>query len=380
MTSLALANEWYEKFSLHADDLYPGRYTREYTFHLAELAQEIQALAKRKNSTIVAHNYLYPEFHELADHVGDSLGLSLVVREQKAERVDFASVYFMGATAKIICGESSRIFVADRPSVLGCSLVSGTDLPWIAEWKEKNPGGILVTYINSSAYLKSISDYITTSRNSAAILKHAAANHLGKRILFLPDKYLGWVMRAIAGLSLSVVDVYDHAHGGFQACCYVHEKVNGDVLEQALDQYPDAELLIHPECGCASTCLFKVQSGAIPHGKSYFLSTEQMVWHAKQSSAKEFVVATETGMLYRLRREVPEKKFHPVSDRIVCDYMKANTLEKLLASLREDRFEIILCDDCCDPQNPCEDDRVIHIQKSVANHARRAIERMLTIQ
>lgn len=379
MTARELAREWYEKFNRFAGDLYPGRYTWEFTLHLARLGLKIRERAQAKHSTIVVHNYLHPEFHEIADKVGDSLGLSFYVRDQNATRVDFESVYFMGATAKIITGDATRVYVADYPRVLGCSLVFGTDYRWIEKWKERNPGGVVVTYINSDAYMKAMSDYVSTSRNTAAVLKHAAARHPGKKILFVPDKYLGWVMRSMAGLSPDVVEVYDYAHDGFNASCYVHEKVNPDALERVLDEYPDAELLIHPECGCASTCLFKVQSGDIPHGKSYFLSTEQMVWHAKKSPAREFVVATEKGMLYRLRKEVPDKVFHPVSDLVVCDYMKANTFEKLLRSLDEDRLEIVFCNDCCDPKRPYQDERTIHIQRSIARDAKRAIDRMMEI-
>lgn len=379
MNATELAKDWYEKFNRFAGDLYPGRYTPEFTNYLAELALEIQEMARQKKSTIVAHNYLYPEFHEIADKVGDSLGLSLYVRDKGAVRVDFESVYFMGATAKIITEDATRVFVADSPKVLGCSLVFGTDYRWIEKWKERNPGGIVVTYINSDAFVKSISDYVSTSRNTAAVLKKATELNPGKKILFVPDKYLGWVMRSMAGLSSDVVEVYDYSHDGFNASCYVHEKVNPQALEMAMDNYPDAELLIHPECGCASTCLYKVEQGEIPQGKSYFLSTEQMIWHAKSSQAREFIVATEKGMIYRLRKEAPDKIFYPVSDLVVCDYMKANTFEKLLRSLKEDRLEIILCDDCCDPKKPYQDDKVVHIQKSIAEKAKVAIDHGVAI-
>ncbi len=376
----ALASDWYERFSRWAEDIYPGRYTWERTRALAEMAIEIRELARAKGSTLVAHNYLYPEFHELGARVGDSLALSLYVRDIGAPRVDFESVYFMGATAKIITGDAARVYVPDRPQVLGCSLVFGTDLAWVERWKERNPGGVVVTYINSDAAMKAISGYICTSRNATNVLKAAAAAHPGKRILICPDKYLGWVMRAMAGLPEDVCDIYEQPFNGFRACCYVHEKINPDALDIALDEHPEADLLIHPECGCASTCLFKVQRGEIPHRKAYFLSTEQMIGHAKASEAREFVVATEKGMIYRLRRELPDKVFHLISQDVACDYMKANTFEKLLTSLREDRIEIVLCDDCCDPRSPYEDDRVVHIPRTTAGQAKAAIDRMMAIE
>ena len=375
-----LALRRYEYFSAYAADLYPGRYTMEKCRELAEQEVEIRELAKEKNSTIVAHNYLYPEFHEIADSIGDSLYLSQFVHDRRVGRVDFEGVYFMAATAKIITGEATRVFTPDYPEVLGCSLVFGTDYRWIENWRKLNPGGVVVTYINSDSYVKSLSDYIATSSNAVAILKHAAAGNPGKKILFCPDKFLGWVMRGMAGLTPQTVDVYDHRFNGFKACCHIHEKVTETALNTALDEHPEAELLIHPECGCASACFFKIQGGEIPNSKFYFLSTGQMVRHARTSPAKEFVVATEKGMIYRLRKEVPAKKFFPVLPSMECEYMKANTLDKLLCSLKEDRLEIVLCDDCCDPRSPKQDERTIHIQKSVARKAKLAIDRMLAIQ
>jgi quinolinate synthase len=389
MNHVKLADQWYELFSRHAEDLYPGRYTREKCLELAEMALEIRALASQKGSTIVAHNYLYPEFHEIADRVGDSLGLSFFVRDAGVPRVDFESVFFMGATAKIITGDATRVFVADSPEVLGCSLVFGTDHDWLANWKSRNPGGMLITYINSDAYTKSISDFISTSRNTDKIIMHALKNYPGRKVLVLPDKFLGWVMKARAleqleaeGINIDpdLIEVYDYAKGEHSAACYVHEQIGHDAAQVALLENPDAELMIHPECGCASSCLLDLQTGVIPHGKAYFLSTEQMVDHARQSPTQKFVVATEKGMIYRLRKEMPEKEFIPVSYRAECRFMKANVLDKLAASLRHDRIEIVFCDDCCDPRQPFQDDRVVHIQRSVAGKAKQGIDRMLSIK
>ncbi len=376
------AHLWYEKFSRFAEDLYPGRYTREKCFELAEMALEIRHLAKEKHSTIVVHNYLYPEFHEIADKVGDSLALSLFVKEIGAERVDFESVYFMGATAKIICGDNARIFICDTPKALGCSLVFGTDYQWLKNWKKENPEGIIVTYINSDPYVKSLSDYISTSRNTDKVIVHAARKYPGKKILVLPDKYLGYVMKARAveqGVDPELIEVYEYEKGEYHACCHVHEKIGSDAVDVALMEHPDAELMIHPECGCASACLYKLRCGEIPHGKAYFLSTEQMIQKAKKSTASKFLVATEKGMVYRLRKECPQKEFIPVSYQAECEYMKTSTFEKLLRSLKCDRIEIILCNDCCEPENPYQDEEVVHIPRSVARGATVPIQRMLSI-
>jgi len=388
MEAKGLATEWYDLFSRHAADLYPGRYTRDKCLQLAQQALEIRRLAAEKGSTIVAHNYLYPEFHELAEKVGDSLGLSFYVRDRKAARVDFESVYFMGATAKMITGDATRVFVPDSSEVLGCSLVFGTDHAWLENWKAANPGGILVTYVNSDAYTKSISDFVSTSRNTDKIIVHAVKTFPGRRILVLPDKFLGFVMKqraleALAQEGVSVdpdaIEVYTHAMGEWSACCYVHEKIGDRGVEMMMDEHPDAELMIHPECGCASSCLYKLHAGIIPRGKAYFLSTEGMVEHAHRSPTQKFIVATEKGMVYRLRKECPQKTFLPVSMEAECRYMKANEFDKLLASLRDDRLEVVLCDDCCDPKRPYEDERVIHIPRSVAVRARTGIERMLSV-
>ncbi|MBI4142956.1 quinolinate synthase NadA [Candidatus Uhrbacteria bacterium] len=398
VTAHELGAEWYDRFARSATDLYPWRYSLRICRELATQAIEILALLKEKRSTLLVHNYLFPEFHELVRlaaaeglpaFVGDSLGLSLRARDAGATRVDFASVFFMGATAKLITGDVTRVFVPDTPDVLGCSLVFGTDHAWVDAWKAKHPDGILITYVNSDAALKAKSDFISTSRNTDRIIVEAARRFPGRRMLLLPDKYLGYVMRERAvtlakeqGVAYDpeLVDVYTQPHGGFHASCYVHEAIGADAPERALAEHPDAELMIHPECGCASSCLLKLHAGIIPNDRAYFLSTEGMVEHARRSSRHQFIVATEKGMVYRLRQDLPEKTFIPISVDATCRYMKANTLERLLRSLRGDRIEIVLCDDCCDPQHPVQDDQVVHIPRTTATRAKVAIDRMLEIQ
>ena len=196
----------------------------------------------------------------------------------------------------------------------------------------------------------------------------------------MKQRALDLLRDAGVGVDPDLIEVYTQPKGEWRACCYVHEQIGERVVEEMLDEHPDAELMIHPECGCASSCLYKAQAGIIPRGKAYFLSTEGMVQHAHASAVKKFVVATEKGMVYRLRKECPEKTFLPVSPLSECRYMKANEFGKLLASLREDRLEVVLCPDCCDPKRPYEDDRVIHIPRSVAELAVRGIEGMLEIR
>ncbi|MCY4187222.1 MAG: quinolinate synthase NadA, partial [Bryobacterales bacterium] len=234
---------WYDTFNRAAADLYPGRYTREYTDNLVGIARRIGELAERKQSLIVAHNYQFPELQEVAAEVGDSLGLSRYVARQTSPRVDFCGVWFMGETAKTIVGNRSKVYMPDKP---GCSLVESIDLARVRAWRQKFPDGVVISYVNTDAATKALSDYVCTSRNAAQVLDHAAGNNPGRRILFLPDKFLGSVSIAQSkAADAALVDLYD-------GCCHVHAKIGESALEEAFERHPAAELLIHPECGCAS--------------------------------------------------------------------------------------------------------------------------------
>ena len=378
----SLSLRWYGLFNLNCQDLYPEDYSLERCYELAELALEIMALAEEKKSKIMVHYYLPPEFHEVADMLGDSLALSRFVQETRPPRADFQAVFFMAATAKIIAGDSSRIFVSDTPEALGCSLVFGTDHVWVENWKKQNPDGLLVTYINSDVRLKAMSDFISTSRNTDKIIAYAAKNFPGREILVLPDKFLGFVMKVRAleilekeGIKVDpdLIEIYQQPFGGFNACCYVHEQLGPDAIDVAMIENPEAEIMIHPECGCASSCMYRISQGEIPHQKAFFLSTEQMIQRAKESPLGSFIVATEPGLVYALRRRLPKKKFIPVSAQAHCRYMKGNTFEKLLKSLREDRLEV------CLSETSFQNEKEIHIAKSEAQKARLGIERMLSI-
>lgn len=326
MNQAAQFEAWYERFSRLADDLYPGRYSREFVRNLVELRQEIIELGRRKGSLIVAHNYVYPELQEIADRVGDSLGLSLFVEARAAPRVDFCGVWFMGETAKIILGDRSRVYMPDRP---GCSLVTTIDHPRIAKWIARHPEGVVVSYVNTDSRTKAMSQYVCTSANAEQVLEHAARAHPGRRILFLPDKYLGAATLAHAQVDPHLVDLYDGS-------CHVHALIGSAAVEEAQRRHPGAELLIHPECACSAL----LTDGNLPFKNAHFLSSEQMLRYAAKSAAREYIVATEKGMVYRLRRECPGKEFYPVSDAAVCEFMKMNTLEKLRDSLRHDQFEV----------------------------------------
>lgn len=338
---------WYDRFNRLAGDLYPGRYSRGHVKGLVELGQQVLELARQKNSSIIAHNYVYPELQEVAEVVGDSLGLSLYAKQRGAPRVDFCGVWFMGETVKILLGDSAKVYMPDRP---GCSLASAVDHHRIAEWTACHPDGVVLAYVNTDAETKAKSHYVCTSANAAQVLKHVAERHAGQRILFLPDKYLSAFATAQAPVNRNLVDFYP-------SFCHVHAKMGGSVLEEAQTRHPGAELLVHPECAGAAVA----PSSAKVLGDAHFLSSEQMVVHAKRSAAREFIVATETGMLYRLRRECPQKRFYPASDSAICEFMKMNTLEKLRDSLRYDRFEV-------------------EVDQSVRERAGLAVEGMLEIR
>ena len=344
-------DHWYRLFNRFAGDLYPGRYTREQVKNLVAMGREVRALARQKRSLIVAHNYVYPEVQEVAEAVGDSLGLSQFIARQSMPRVDFCGVWFMGETAKAIVGDRAKVYV---PARAGCSLEASIDHRSITDWIDDNPGGVVISYVNSDVRTKAMSHYTCTSSNAAQVLAHAARAHPGKQILFVPDRHLG-----AAALAQTQVD--PHRVGLYEGACHVHVKITQETLEEAVARYPDADLLVHPECNCAPSCVEKIVHRSPPFENAYFLSTGQMLRHAANSAAREFLVATESGMVYPLRKRFPEKKFILVTEQAICEFMKMQTLEKLLDSLRHDRVEVT-------------------VKSGIRKRANAAIQRMMEIQ
>jgi quinolinate synthase len=342
---------WYQNFNRLAGDLYPGRYTRDRVKDLVEMGREVRELARRRGSLIVAHNYVYPELQEMAESVGDSLGLSQFIARRETRRVDFSGVWFMGETAKAIVGDRASVYM---PVKAGCSLEASIDHRSITNWIDRHPDGVVISYVNSDVRTKAMSHYTCTSRNAAQVLAHAASTHAGKHILFLPDQHLGTVALAQTGVHPHLVHLYEGA-------CHVHVKITQAILQEAIERHPQADLLVHPECNCTPACVEKIVRRDPPFKNTYFLSTGQMLHHAAQSRAQEFLVATETGMVYPLRKQFPEKTFFMVSEAAVCEFMKMNSLERLLDSLRYDRVEVKVDDE-------------------VRTNANTAIRRMLEIQ
>ncbi|MDQ3571216.1 MAG: quinolinate synthase NadA [Actinomycetota bacterium] len=305
---------------------------------IANLQEEVAALASERGAVILAHNYQVPEVQDAAHFVGDSLGLSRQAAATDAEVIVFCGVHFMAETAAILSPHKT-VLIPDPDA--GCSLAASVTAPQLREWKAEHPGAVVVSYVNTSAEVKAESDYCCTSGNAKAVIEAIPAD---REILFLPDFFLGLWLERVTGRSLRI----------WMGECHVHAGIRPEDIERWHDQAPDAELLVHPECGCAS------QAMAFGDERTRILSTEGMVNFAKKSSKDRFLVATEVGIIHRLEKEAAGKRFEPVDRTAVCRYMKMITLEKLRDSLRDTKFSVGV-----DPE--------------VASKARLAIERMVAI-
>ncbi|MCF8243040.1 MAG: quinolinate synthase NadA [Melioribacteraceae bacterium] len=309
-----------------------------------EMLIEIEKLKKEKDAVILAHNYEIPEIQDIADYVGDSLGLSQIAGKTEAGMIVFCGVHFMAETASII-SPGKKVIIPDLEA--GCSLASSITGDQLRNWKDENPGAVVVSYVNTTADVKAETDYCCTSSNAVKVV-NAIPND--KQILFLPDKFLGQYVKAVTGRSN--IKIWDGA-------CHVHEKIGDISFDKAKAEHPNADYLIHPECGCSSSCMLK--STMYDECKNiHIFSTEGMINHVNSSPANEFVIATETGILHRMKKEAPTKEFYPANEDSICEYMKMNTVEKLYRSLKEEIFEV-------------------KVPKHLADKARLPIERMLSI-
>jgi quinolinate synthase len=287
------------------------------------MISEINSLKKKKNAIILAHNYQLPDIQDVADFVGDSLGLSIEASKTKAEIIVFCGVHFMAETASIISPDK-KVLIPDLEA--GCSLASSIDVEQLKQWKSEHPKAVVVSYINTTADIKAESDYCVTSSNAVRIVEKIPAD---KEILFLPDKYLGNYVQLVTGRKLIIWD----------GACHVHEKIGTVEFSEIEDKYPNAEFLIHPECGCSTSCMIKAKTSPDGH-QMKILSTEGMMNHVKNSKSNEFVIATETGIIHRMKKIAPRKSYYPISENSVCEYMKMITLDKLYESLIYERYEV----------------------------------------
>jgi len=292
--------------------------------------EEIRRLKKQKNAVILAHNYQLPEVQDIADFTGDSLGLSQEAANTEADVIVFCGVHFMAETASIISPDK-KVLIPDEKA--GCSLADTINAEQLKSWKEENPNSVVVSYVNTTAEVKALSDYCCTSANVVQIVNSIPEE---KEILFLPDMFLGAYAAKITGRKMHI----------WPGECHVHAGIRKQDLDEMQDSHPGAEMIIHPECGCTTNLMYQAENGTSENGNSNgrghvkFLSTGGMIKHVKTSPSKEFIIATETGMLHRLRKENPDKIFHPARENAVCKYMKMITLPKVLRSLEEDIYEV----------------------------------------
>jgi quinolinate synthase len=312
---------------------------------IAEVQAEIKTLARERNAVILAHNYERPEVQDVADFVGDSLGLSREAAKTQADVIVFCGVHFMAETAAVL---SPRKTVLLPDLAAGCSLASMIDAEQLRAWKAEYPGAVVVSYVNTTAEVKAESDYCCTSGNALDIVNAIPAD---TEILFCPDMFLGAHVKRMSGRKNIHI---------WMGECHVHAGIDPEDIRLKRANYPRAEFLIHPECGCSTSVLEAMSAGDLDPEGVQILSTEGMIKRPALSSSDEFIVATEVGILHRLRRENPTKRFIAANEKAVCAYMKVTTLPKVKRALEHMEHRIT-------------------VPEPIANRARRAIERMIAI-
>jgi quinolinate synthase len=315
----------------------------------AELQEEVRELARTRDAVVLAHNYQLPEIQDVADFVGDSLALSQQAARTDASTIAFCGVHFMAETASILSPE--KVVLIPDPDA-GCSLAESITAEQLADWKAQHPGAIVVMYVNTSAAVKALTDYCCTSSNAVAVVRQILAEHGPEsEILFGPDMFLGAYVERILGRSLHVWDGECHVHAGIRPADIAATRA----------AHPDAEFLIHPECGCATSAMEFVAAGDISADGVHMLSTGGMLDFARHATpGSSAIVATETGMLYPLRQAAPEVEFIPANAEASCRYMKMITLPKLRDALRDGVHEV-------------------RVPPATADAARLAIQRMVAI-
>jgi quinolinate synthase len=307
-------------------------------------AAEVKRLARDQDAIILAHNYQVPAIQDVADFVGDSLELSRIAAEVDESTIVFCGVHFMAETAAILAPEK-RVLIPDPQA--GCSLAASITADQLREWKAEHPGAVVVMYVNTSAAVKAETDYCCTSANAVKIVQSIPDD---KEILFGPDMFLGAHVERMTGRKMHV----------WMGECHVHAGIEPSHIQTTMAEHPDAELHIHPECGCSSQCMYLLSTGDLPADRTFVLGTGGMVRRARESTAKEFIVATETGMLHRLRKENPGAHYIPANERAVCGYMKQITPAKLLRALKTGQYEVT-------------------VPPGIADKARVSIDRMIAI-
>jgi quinolinate synthase len=289
------------------------------------LQAEIRALARTRNAVILAHNYQRPEVQDVADFVGDSLGLSRQAAKTNADIIVFCGVHFMAETATIL-SPGKRVLLPDLDA--GCSLAASVTAEDVRKWKAKFPGYVTVGYVNTTADVKAELDYACTSGNVLDVIDAIPED---KGILFLPDFFLGaHIRRNRPNRNVEV----------WLGECHVHKGISPDTLDAQRRAHPDAEILVHPECGCAGQVIYAIGRGDISADRVHIASTERMIQLTRERPAREFIIATETGIMHRMQQTAPDKIFLAADPEAVCAYMKTITLPGVRDALLFDRYEI----------------------------------------
>jgi quinolinate synthase len=323
---------------------------------IAEISDEVRALAAQRNAVILAHNYELPEIQDVADYLGDSLGLSRRAAETDAETIAFCGVHFMAETASILSPEKT-VLIPDLDA--GCSLADSITADQLRAWKAEHPGALVVMYVNTSAEVKAETDYCVTSSNAVDVVRHIWQEHgPDQEILFGPDMWLGAFVERETGL---VEEPERRARFHiWDGECHVHAGIKPLDIARTREEHPNAEFLIHPECGCSTQAMEYVAAGDIDPEGVHMLSTSGMQKHVEAHPEGEFVVATENGMLYPLQQAAPRANLIEANRMATCRYMKMITLPKLRDSLQEMKFEV-------------------SVSPQIAERARIPIERMVAI-
>ncbi len=307
--------------------------------------EQVLALADERDAVILAHNYQLPEIQDIAHHTGDSLGLSRIAAEASQSTIVFCGVHFMAETAKILSYDKT-VLIPDARA--GCSLAETITADQLRAWKAEYSNPVVVSYVNTTAAVKAETDICCTSSNAVDVVASIPDD---RTVLFCPDQFLGaHVQRTLQRDNMHI----------WLGECHVHAGINGAELRQQVEADPDAELFIHPECGCATSALYLAKSGVVPEERTKILSTSGMVTAARETTAKRVLVATETGMLHQLQKVNPRTEFAPVNRAAVCKYMKMITPAKLLRSLRDGVDEVL-------------------VDRETADRGRLSVERMIAI-
>jgi quinolinate synthase len=316
--------------------------------NIPALQDQVRALSRERGAVILAHNYQLPEIQDVADYVGDSLGLSQQAAKADADTIVFCGVHFMAETASILCPDK-RVLIPDPDA--GCSLADSITAEQLRDWKAKHPRAVVVMYVNTTADVKALTDYCCTSSNAVKVVEHIYREHGDDtEILFGPDMFLGAYVEKMIGRSMHVWD----------GECHVHAGIRPSDITAVRAAHPGADFLIHPECGCSTSVMEYVAAGDVDAEGVHMLSTGGMLGYAREHTTGTAIVATETGMLHPLRQAAPDTEFIAANEAAHCRFMKMITLPKLRDALRDDVHEV-------------------KVSPDIAARARLPIERMVAI-